>query len=387
MDRGGRHELVALARLFGRLSLTAFGGPAAHIALMHEEVVRKRGWLDDGEFLDLVGASNVVPGPTSTEVAMHTGRRRAGGLGLVLAGLAFIVPAAVVMGVLGWLYRRYGTTPAAGDFLYGVKPVVVVVVARAVFILGRTAVKSKPLAAIGAGALGAYLLGVTEPVVLFAVTALCGVVAAAAASERTRRRPRRPRRLPAIVLAGPPLVTVGAPGLDRLGEVFLVFLKVGALLFGSGYVLFAFLQRDLVEVRHWLTESQLLDAIAAGQFTPGPVFTTATFIGYLLGGAAGAVVATVGIFLPAFVFVAAAGPVVTRLRRSPATSAALDGLNVAAVAVMAGVTIRLSQEAVVDAGAVAIAVVAAGLAWRRKGNSAWLIAAGGVAGTAIRALT
>ena len=385
MDRGSRHELVALARLFGRLSLTAFGGPAAHIALMHEEVVRKRGWLEDGEFLDLVGASNVVPGPTSTEVAMHTGRRRAGGLGLVLAGLAFIVPAAVVMGVLGWLYRRYGTAPAAGDFLYGVKPVVVVVVARAVFILGRTAVKSRPLAAIGAGALGAYLLGVTEPVVLFAVTALCGVVAAAA-SERGRGH-RRPRRLPAIVLAGPPLVAVGAPGIDRLGEIFLVFLKVGALLFGSGYVLFAFLQRDLVEVRHWLTESQLLDAIAAGQFTPGPVFTTATFIGYLLGGAAGAVVATVGIFLPAFVFVAAAGPLLIRLRQSAATSAALDGLNVAAVALMAGVTIRLTQEAVVDAGGLGIAVVAAGLLWRGKGNPAWLIAAGGMAGTAIRALT
>jgi chromate transporter len=384
MDRGRRSELGALARLFARLSLTAFGGPAAHIALMHEEVVRKRGWLDDGEFLDLVGTSNVIPGPTSTEVAMHTGRRRAGGLGLVVAGLAFIVPAAVVMGVLAWLYRRYGTTPAAGDFFYGVKPVVVVVVARAVYALGRTAVKSRPLAAIGVGALGAYLLGVTEPVVLFAAAATCGVVVAVAAEPGHRHRPPR---LPALFLAGPPLVAAGAPGADRLGEIFLVFLKVGALLFGSGYVLFAFLQRDLVEARHWLTESQLLDSIAVGQFTPGPLFTTATFIGYLLAGSAGAVVATVGIFLPSFVFVAAVGPLITRLRRSAAASAALDGLNVAAVALMAGVALRLSQEAVVDATTLAFAVVAAGILWWGKGNSAWLIAAGGVAGLAIKTIS
>jgi chromate transporter len=376
-----RSELAALARLFGRLSLTAFGGPAAHIALMHQEVVRKKGWLDDGEFLDLVGASNVIPGPTSTEVAMHTGRRLAGGVGLVVAGLAFIVPAAVVMGVLGWLYRRYGRTPAAGDFFYGVKPVVVIVVARAVYPLGRAAVKSKALAVIGAGALAAYLLGVTEPVVLFAATAACGMAMALAAQPG---RGRGSPRLPAILLAGPPVVAVGGAGVDRLAEIFLVFLKVGALLFGSGYVLFAFLQRDLVEARHWLTGTQLLDAIAVGQFSPGPLFTTATFIGYLLAGTAGAVVATVGIFLPSFAFVAAVGPIVTRLRRSAIASAALDGLNVAAVALMAGVAIRLSREALIDAATLAMAIVAAGVLWRWEGNPAWLIATAGAVGMAIR---
>ncbi len=382
MDRGRRGELGALARLFGRLSLTAFGGPAAHIALMHEEVVRKRGWLDDGEFLDLVGASNVIPGPTSTELAMHTGRRRAGGIGLVVAGLAFIVPAAVVMGALASLYRRYGATPAAGDFFYGVKPVVVVIVARAVYALGRTAVKSRALAAVGAGALGAYLLGITEPVVLFAAAAACGVVVAVAAQPGGGRGSAR---LPAVLLVVPPVVAVGA-GADRLAELFLVFLKVGALLFGSGYVLFAFLQRDLVEARHWLTENQLLDAIAVGQFTPGPLFTTATFIGYLLAGTAGAVVATAGIFLPSFGFVAAVGPIVTRLRRSTVASAALDGLNVAAVALMAGVAIRLSREAVVDPATLAFAIVAAAVLWRWDGNSAWLIAGAGALGSIIRAL-
>ena len=382
MDRGRRSELWALARLFARLSLTAFGGPAAHIALMHEEVVRKRGWLDDGEFLDLVGASNVIPGPTSTEVAMHTGRRRAGGIGLIVAGLAFIIPAAVVMGVLAWLYLRYGRTPAASDFFYGVKPVVVVIVARAVYPLGRAAVKTKALAAIGAGALGAYLLGFTEPVVLLAATAVCGVVVGVAAEPG---RGRGSPRLPAVLLAGPPVVAVGAAGADRLAEIFLVFLKVGALLFGSGYVLFAFLQRDLVEARHWLTENQLLDAIAVGQLTPGPLFTTATFIGYLLAGTAGAVVATAGIFLPSFGFVAAVGPIVTRLRRSAVASAALDGLNVAAVALMAGVAIRLSREAVVDGATLAIAIVAAAVLWRWEGKSTWLIAGAGALGMAIRA--
>jgi chromate transporter len=376
VDGDRRRELWELARLFGRLSLTAFGGPAAHIALMREEIVERRGWLDEQEFLDIVGSSNAIPGPTSTEVAIHTGRRVAGMAGLVVAGVAFLLPAAVIMGVLGALYARYGTKPAVEDVFYGVKPVVVVIVARAVYLLGQTAVKSRLLAVIGAGALAVYLLGGTEPVILFVAAAACSALVA-------RPRPRPRPRLRSIMLLAPPTIAVH----DRLGEIFLLFLKVGALLFGSGYVLFAFLQRDLVEARHWLTESQLLDAIAVGQLTPGPLFTTATFVGEVLAGPAGAVVATVGIFLPSFVLVAAVSPVITRLRRSPITSAALDGLNVAAVALMAGVALRLSQDAVVDVPTFALLALAGAVLWRWKGNPAWLMAAGALAGLAIRALS
>jgi len=373
-----RRDLWELARLFGRLSLTAFGGPAAHIALMREEIVERRGWLDEQEFLDIVGSSNAIPGPTSTEVAIHTGRRVAGAAGLVVAGVAFVLPAAVIMGVLGWLYVRYGRTPAVEDLFYGVKPVVVVIVARAVYLLGQAAVKSRLLAAIGAGALVVYLLGGTEPVILLVAAGACSALAA---RPRPQGRPRP--RLRSIVLLAPPTIAVH----DRLGEIFLLFLKVGALLFGSGYVLFAFLQRDLVEARHWLTESQLLDAIAVGQLTPGPLFTTATFVGEVLAGPAGAVVATVGIFLPSFVLVAAISPVITRLRRSPITSAALDGLNVAAVALMAGVALRLSRDAVVDVPTFVLLALAGAVLWRWKGNPAWLMAAGALAGLAIRALS
>jgi chromate transporter len=369
-----RRELAELARLFGRLSLTAFGGPAAHIAVMRDEIVDRRRWLDEQEFLDVVGSSNAIPGPTSTEVAIHTGRRRAGGAGLVVAGVAFLAPAAVVMGVLGWLYSRYGATPAAEDLFYGVKPIVVAIVARAVYLLGRTAVKSPLLAVIGAGALAVYVLGATEPAILFVAAAACSAIAA---------RPRlRPPPLRSLFLTAPPVVAVH----DRLGEIFLVFLKIGALLFGSGYVLFAFLQRDLVEARHWLTEGQLLDAIAVGQLTPGPLFTTATFVGQVLAGPAGAVVATVGIFLPSFVLVAAVSPVIIRLRRSPGASAALDGLNVAAVALMAGVALRLSREAVVDGATFVLLALSTVAVFRWRRNPAWLIGAGALAGVAIRTL-
>jgi chromate transporter len=362
-SRPERCSLAELARLFGRLGVTAFGGPAAHIAMMRHELVSVRGWLAEDDFLDLVGASNAIPGPTSTEVALHVGRRRAGGWGLLLAGTAFIVPAAVIMGVLAWFYVRYGRTPVIEEVFAGVKPVVVAIVAQAVASFARTAVKSWRLALIGAAALGAYLAGVTEPLLLFGAAALAAVLAV---------RPARTAPFLVMLAGVAPPPRSGA----SLGALAWVFLKAGALLFGSGYVLLAFLQHDLVSTHHWLSSSELLDAIAIGQFTPGPVFTTATFVGYLLAGVPGAAVATVAIFLPSFVMVAALEPLVSRMRRSPVTAAALDGLNVAAVALMAGVTWHLGQDAIASAATalLAVAALAVLLIWRL--NPAWLVAGG-----------
>jgi chromate transporter len=358
-----RRSLAELARLFGRLGVTAFGGPAAHIAMMRHELVGVRRWLSDGDFLDLVGASNAIPGPTSTEVALHVGRRRAGIPGLLVAGAAFILPAAVIVGVAAWAYVRYGRTPAIEGVFAGIKPVVVAIVVQAVAGLARTAVKSWRLALIGAAALGAYLAGVTEPVLLFAAAAVAAVLAV-----------RPAKAAPALIVLAS-LAPSPRSGVS-LTALAWVFLKAGALLFGSGYVLLAFLQHDLVHAHHWLTGGELLDAIAIGQFTPGPVFTTATFVGYLLAGVPGAAVATVAIFLPSFALVGGLGPLVDRLRRSAVSGAALDGLNVAAVALMAGVTWQLGRDAITS---VATALLAAGtlavlLVWRP--NPAWLIAAG-----------
>lgn len=376
MGAASRSRLGELGRLFGRLSLTSFGGPAAHIALMRDELVDRRRWLTDTEFLDLVGASNVIPGPTSTEVALYAGRRRAGVPGLLTAGLAFILPAAAVMGVLAWAYVRFGTRPAVGDVFDGVQPAVVAVVAIAVLRLGRAAVRSPALGAIAAVVLVLYLAGIDEPVLLLAAAAVAAVLS---------RRPASPVALVAGVL-GPftaTAATARAVADADLPRVFAVFVKVGALLFGSGYVLLAFLERDLVEVQGWLTRTELLDAVAVGQFTPGPLFTTATFVGYLLAGPAGAAVATVAIFLPCFLLVAALEPVVARMRRSPTTAAALDGLNAAAVALMAGVTWTLGREAVTDIPTATIAVLATVVLLRTRLNPAWVIAAGAPCGLAL----
>jgi len=393
--RAGPVRLRDLARLFGRLSVTAFGGPAAHIALMQRELVDQRGWLSDGEFLDLVGASNAIPGPTSTEVALYTGRRHGGLPGLVVAGLGFIAPAALIVGALAWVYARYGARPLAGDVLAGVKPVVVAVVSVAVVRLGRTAFTSRLLVGIGAAVLAAYLAGLNEPVLLLAASA-------AAAVAGRRRRPGRPGTAPLVVLlalfsaarlALLPRTAVAFPtASDVTGSVhspdllrvFGAFLKVGALLFGSGYVLLAFLRRDLVLSHGWLTEGQLLDAIAVGQITPGPLFTTATFVGYLLRGVPGAVVATVAIFLPAFVMTAVLEPVIARLRAMPVTAAALDGLNAAAVALMVGVTWFLGRDAVVGAPTALLAGGALMALLRWRVNPVWLMAAGAISGLVLR---
>ena len=348
--------------VFGRLGVTAVGGPAAHIAMTRAEVVERRRWLDDAEYLDFIGMANLVPGPTSTEVAMHVGRRRAGWRGLLVAGAAFIVPAALIVGVLAWAYDRYGTEPAADDLLRGVKPVVLAVVVHALLGLGRTAVRGPATALIVVLAAVAHLAGVDELAVL--------VIAGAAHALWARRR-----ALPtgAAVL----LPVVADPSLWRIAGVFL---RIGAVLYGSGYVLLAFLRRDVVEVHGWITEAQLLDAVAIGQLTPGPVLTTATFVGYLVAGPAGAAVATVAIFLPSFVFVAATGGLVERIRRSPWAAAVLDGVNAAAVGLMVGVCIALGGDAVVDVFTAVVAVVALGVLVRFRLNAAWLLLVGAVLG-------
>src|SRR2546425_4051048 len=353
-----------VAWLFLKLGTIAFGGPAAHIAMMREEVVRRRRWLTDEQFMDLLGATNLIPGPNSTEMAIHLGYLRAGWPGLVMAGVCFIVPAMLIVFVCAWLYVRYGARPEAAWLLYGVKPVVIAIVMQAIWGLLRTAVKGPILAAIGGAGLALSLLGGNEIALLLGG----GVVAMLLRTVGSRG------------VAAPLGLGAGA-GLTTL---FLVFLKIGSVLYGSGYVLLAFLRHDFVERLGWLTDQQLLDAVAVGQVTPGPVFTTATFIGYVLGGVPGAALATLGIFLPSFVFVALSHPLVPKIRASRRAGAFLDGVNVAALALMAAVTWQLGRAAIVDLTTAALALVALALLLRYKINSAWLVLAGAAVGAALR---
>jgi chromate transporter len=374
---GEETSLGELARLFLRLGATAFGGPAAHIAMMRDEVVHRRKWMTEERFLDLLGATNLIPGPNSTEMAIHVGFDRRRWLGLVVAGVSFIVPAMLITGALGWAYVRFGRLPEASWLLWGVKPVILAVVLQALWNLTPTAARTWPLRILGALAVAASALGVNELVILFGA----GVAALAV----RRRGAREPARLAQVVPALPVAAGAAAASAVSLPGLFGVFLKIGSVLFGSGYVLLAFLRADLVHRLHWLTEAQLVDAIAAGQITPGPVFTTATFIGYVLAGTSGALVATAGIFLPAFVFVALSGPLVPRLRASPAAGAFLDGVNVASLALMAVVMAQLGRAAVVDAWTAAMGIAAAVLLVRFKTNSTWLVLGGAAVGLAAHA--
>jgi chromate transporter len=373
--------VLELARLFTRLGFTAFGGPAAHIALIRDEVVTRRRWIGDREFLDLVGASNMIPGPTSTELTIHVGRERAGWPGLLVAGACFILPATLIVLVLAWAYVEYGTTPEAEAFLYGIAPVVISIVAVAIWKLGRTAVKDIPLAIVAVAVIGLAFWGENEIVLIFG-TGLVVMVARNAV-------PAGGWRASAVVpwLAPTPLLAAATTEVAvTYWRLFLTFLKIGAVLFGSGYVLFAFLQSNFVEDLGWLTQQQLLDAVAIGQLTPGPLFTTATFIGYLVLGVPGALVATVGIFLPSFVFVTITGPLIPRMRRSRWLGAALDGVNVAAIALMVHVTWLLGLDAIVDVPTAVIALVCLILLLVWKPNAVWLLLAGGGAGILVEAL-
>jgi chromate transporter len=385
MSRSAR--LKELAWLFLKLGTVGFGGPAAHIAMMEDEVVRRRGWLSREKFIDLLGATNLIPGPNSTEMAIHIGHTRAGFPGLVVAGACFILPATLIVMACAWAYVRFGALPQVDGILYGVKPVIIVIVVQALSGLGHAAVKTPLLAGVGITAVVFSFLGVNELLLLFAAGLLVALIRrmmaipTRGASTGIAASFAHPVSTKAAVSAG---VAAGAATAAivpfGLWPMFLFFLKVGSVLYGSGYVLLAFLRAGLVERWHWLGEAQLLDAVAVGQITPGPVFTTATFIGYVLGGAPGAVVATVGIFLPAFFFVAISGPLVPRIRRSPLAGAFLDGVNVASLALMAVVTWRLGAVALVDGLTLSMAVISAVLLFRFKLNSAWIVIGGAVAG-------
>jgi chromate transporter len=369
-----RSRLAEVTLFFLRLGVTAFGGPAAHIAIMRDEVVKRRKWIDEQAFLDLLGAANLIPGPTSTEMAIYLGFRRVGWAGLVLAGVCFISPAMLIVLALAWAYVRYGSTPAAGGILYGVLPVVIAIVAQALWGLGQKAVKGWLTAVTGIAVVGLYFLHVNILVLLLAA----GLVVMAA--ENWRRL--KTVKVSAVLLPLSSLSLAGgaAAAPFSLLLLFLNFLKIGAVLYGSGYVLLAFLRADFVTRLGWLTDKQLIDAIAIGQVTPGPVFTTATFIGYLLGGLPGALLATLGIFLPSFFFVAISSLFIPYIRNSAWASAFLDGVNVASLGLMLGVTVQLAATALVDPLTIAIALVSLGLLFRFRTNTTWLIAGSALLG-------
>lgn len=376
-------RLLEVIAVFLRLGFTAFGGPAAHIALFRHEVVERRKWVSDEQFLDLLGATNLIPGPNSTEMAIHLGYVRAGWPGLIAGGVCFTLPAVLIVLGISWLYVRYQSTPQMGWLLYGVKPVIIAIIIQALWMLGKKALNSPLAAIVGLGAAGLYFLGINELALLLAGGLLVMLV-------RNRSRLALPgkNRIPALLL---PTFTAGiVVGISvipfSLAVLFLTFLKIGAILYGSGYVLVAFLRADFVSRLGWLTEQQLIDAIAIGQITPGPLFTSATFIGYLMGGMPGAVLATIGIFLPSYIFVALSNPLIPRIRNSPWAGALLDGVIAASLGLMAAVSLQLGQAALIDLPTTLIFLVSAVILLRWRLNATWLIAAGAVFGWLISLL-
>jgi chromate transporter len=384
--------LAEVARSYLRLGLTAFGGPAAHLAFMRSELVVRRRWVGEQELLDLIGGASLLPGPTSTEVALMLARRRKGWWALLIGGACFIMPSVLLVLFLSWAYVHYGTTNVGTGVLFGVKPVVVAIISNAVVGLARTAVKSWLLGAVAALAVAAYFYGTSPVLILVGAALVVTVVAnrdrwmggssAAAGSSAAfwaalhlgHRAGSPSSRLVSSRLVSSHLAKVS------LWAIFLEFLKLGSIVFGSGYVLVTYLRGDLVLHGHWLSETQLLATVAIGQITPGPVFTTATSIGYLVGGLGGALLATVGIFLPSFLLVAALMPVLSRARRSVWSASALDGVNAAAIALMTGVTIQLGRASLVGWLPVLVAVGSLALLVRWRVNSTWLVVAGAAVG-------
>jgi chromate transporter len=363
-------SLSELAFVFLKLGTIAFGGPAAHIAMMENEFVRKRRWITEPDFLDRLGAANLIPGPSSTEVAIFIGHSKRGWAGLLVAGSCFIIPAAVMVAVIAAVYVRFGSLPQVAGVLYAVKPAVIAIILQALWSLARTATKTKLLAAIGVISIVLNVLGMA-PLIVLAIAAI-----ASGTAVWLKRRDRG--ELLAVPLSGRLALLLGAPAAVAVVPVsmlrlFLSFLKIGSVVFGSGYVLLAFLRAEFIDHLHWLTEKQLIDAVAVGQFTPGPVFTTATFIGYLVAGIPGAAVATLGIFLPGFLLVALSGPLIPKLRRSPMAGAILDGVVVGSLALMTVVAWQLGRVAIADWSAALIFAASAVALLRFRLNSAWLI--------------
>lgn len=362
-------DLKEIAKLFFKLGSIAFGGPAAHIAMMEDEVVRKRNWMTREHFLDLVGATNLIPGPNSTEMTMHCGHERAGWKGLIVAGACFIFPAVVITGIFAWLYQEYGQLPKVEPFIYGIKPAVISIILFAVYRLGQKALKTIELGILGTATLVVSLMGVNEIIALFG----CGFAGLLLYYAKNLNKNTANSFFPLI------LIPAAVSQLSSL-KIFWIFLKVGALLYGSGYVLFAFLDAELVS-KGFLTRQVLIDAVAVGQFTPGPVLSTATFIGWQMNGVWGALAATLGIFLPSFLFVAILNPLIPKMRRSKLFGAFLDAINIAAVAVIIAVCIEMGRDTLTDWRTIAIALTSLVLVFVFKNvNSAFIVAGGALLG-------
>lgn len=374
-SRNATGNLSEVAKLFLRLGATAFGGPAAHISMMHDEVVKRRKWLTDEQFLDLIGATNLIPGPNSTEMAIHLGYLRAGWRGLLTAGACFIGPAMLIVLICAWAYVEYGSLPQAEWILYGVKPVVMAVIIQALWNLGKKAIKGVSTGLVAVAVITAYFFGLNEIALLIAGGVIVMLVAN---RHRFLSSPTAGMLLP-LPFFGVSTAAEQAAAIS-VTTLFLKFLKIGSVLYGSGYVLLAFLRADFVERLGWLTDQQLMDAIAIGQVTPGPVFTTATFIGYVLGGVPAALVATLGIFLPSFVFVAISNPLIPRMRKSPWIGSLLDGVNAGSLGLMAAVTWQLGRSSLVDPTTIILVMLSIAALFRFRVNSVWLIGGGALAG-------
>lgn len=382
LDKPPSKRVLEVIGLFLKLGFTAFGGPAAHVGLMHDEVVIRRRWITDQHFLDLLGATNLIPGPNSTEMAIHIGFTRAGWAGLLAGGFCFVLPASLMVLGLAWLYVHYGSMPQAEWLLYGIKPVMIAIIGQALWNLGTKAVRSTALALLGIAVMALYFSGVNEIGLLFG-----GGIVYMLYSGLKRLHKVHLSALSILPLGGlsgmMSLANYNVP--FSLPLLFFTFLKIGSILYGSGYVLLAFLRTDFVVRFGWLTDQQLIDAIAIGQVTPGPLFTTATFIGYLLAGIPGAVLGTLGIFLPSFIFVALSNPLIPRIRNSGWVSSLLDGVNIASLGLMAAVTYQLGQASLIDLTTLLITLVSLALLIRFRINSTWLILGGALIGLVSRA--
>ena len=370
MNNGKVHvPLKEIARLFLKLGVIGFGGPAAHIAMMREEVVKKRNWISEQHFLDLIGATNLIPGPNSTEMAIHIGHEKAGWKGLIVAGLCFILPAVFLTGIFAWLYKQYGQLPGIQPFIYGIKPAIIAIILAAVFPLAKKSLKTIELGILGFAALLFALIGFNEIYVMFGA----GFIALALKAIRSKRFTKGINSLVPFTLLK---MTTGSILSAGNWKLFLIFLKIGAILYGSGYVLFAFLDAELVTTG-LLSRQQLIDAMAVGQFTPGPVFSSVTFIGYQINGWTGALVSTIAIFLPSFVFVALLNPLVRKMRNSILFSSFLDAVNVASVAIIVVVCYTMGKESITDWRTVLIGVLSLAVTFSFKKVNSALVVIGG----------
>lgn len=372
-------KISEIALLFLKLGTIAFGGPAAHIAMMEDEVVQKKKWLTSDKFIDLLGATNLIPGPNSTELAIYIGYAQAGWRGLIVAGVCFILPAVLIVSAIAKFYALYGNLPEITGILYGIKPIIIAIIIKAFANLAKTALKSRLLIILAILAAILNFMGLNELVVIFGV-GIFMVLKQLFSKTNIKNTLKMLNFLPLNIATSSTLINTVNTASFGIYPLFLIFLKIGSVLYGSGYVLLAFLQADLVEHLGWLTQQQLLDAITVGQITPGPVFTTATFIGYILGGWKGATVATVGIFLPSFLFVAASSPFLPNLRKSKIFGAFLDGVNASAVSLMFIVTLKLIGGALVDPITIILCILSLCLLFFTSINSIWLILSGGIIG-------